>query len=50
MRLVALAEMPLFLRNDRYINVPLEATYQATYRGVPAFYRDVLEGQTPDAG
>ena len=45
----ALAEMPLFLRSDRYINVPLEATYQATYRGVPAFYRDVLEGRSPDA-
>ena len=45
----ALAEMPLFLRSDRYINVPLEATYQATYRGVPAFYRNVLEGRRADA-
>ena len=43
-----LAEMPLFLRIDRYVNVPLESTYQATYRGVPEFYRDVLEGRTPD--
>jgi hypothetical protein len=32
----ALAEMPLFLRPDRYVNVPLESTYQDTHRGVPA--------------
>lgn len=38
-----LPEMPLFLRQDRYVNVPLEATYQAAYRGLPAFWRDVLE-------
>jgi hypothetical protein len=43
-----LAEMPLFLRADRYVNVPLEPTYQSTYRGVPEFYRDVLEGRSPD--
>jgi hypothetical protein len=42
-----LAEMPLFLRPDRYINVPLEPTYQAAYRGMPAFWRDVLEGRSP---
>jgi len=39
-----LPEMPLFLDPDRYINVPLEATYQDAYRGMPAFWRDVLEG------
>ncbi len=39
----SLPEMPLFLRPDRYINVPLEATYQAAYRGMPAFWREVLE-------
>jgi hypothetical protein len=43
----ALPEMPLFVRPDRYVNVPLEATYQAAYRGVPAFWREVLEGQPP---
>jgi hypothetical protein len=43
---VPLPEMPLFLRPDRYINVPLEPTYQAAYRGVPAFWRAVLEGGT----
>ncbi len=39
----ALPEMPLFLRADRYVNLPLESTYQAAYRGVPAFYRNILE-------
>jgi hypothetical protein len=42
-----LPEMPLFLRPDRYVNVPLEPTYQAAYRGMPAFWRDVLEGRPP---
>jgi hypothetical protein len=43
-----LADMPLFLNPDRYINVPLEPTYLAAYRGMSAFWRDVLEGrQTP---
>ncbi len=40
-----LAEMPLFLDPDRYINLPLEATYLASYHGMPAFWRDVLEGR-----
>jgi hypothetical protein len=44
---VALPEMPLFLRPDRYVNVPLEPTYQAAYQGMPAFWRAVLEGRTP---
>jgi hypothetical protein len=39
--------MPLFLRPDRYVNVPLESTYQAAYRGLPAFWQDVLEGRPP---
>ena len=42
-----LPDMPLFLRPDRYINVPLEPTYQAAYRGMPAFWREVLERPTP---
>jgi hypothetical protein len=45
-----LPEMPLFLHSERYIPLPLEATYQAAYRGVPAFWRDVLEGRRPPAG
>ena len=39
-------DMPLFIRPDRYVYVPLEATYQAAYRGMPEFWRDVLEGGT----
>ncbi len=42
-----LAEMPLFLNPDRYINLPLEATYLAAHRGMPAFWRDVLDGKQP---
>ena len=38
-----LPDMPLFLTPDRYVNVPLEATYQAAYRGMPEFWRAVLE-------
>ncbi|HEV3447136.1 MAG TPA: DUF4058 family protein, partial [Gemmataceae bacterium] len=44
-----LPEMALFVRFDRYVNVPLETTYQAAYRGTPAFWRDVLEGRKPGA-
>ena len=46
----SLPEMPLFLHADRYIPIPLEATYQTAYRGVPAFWRDVLEGRQAPAG
>lgn len=42
-----LPAMPLFLKAQRYINVPLAATYAAAYRGMPAFWRDVLEGRPP---
>jgi hypothetical protein len=42
-----LPEMPLFLTPDRYVNVPLEPTYQAAYRGLPAFWREVLERPAP---
>lgn len=41
----ALTEMPLFLRPDRYVNVPLEPTYHSAFQGLPAFWRDVLEGR-----
>jgi hypothetical protein len=41
-----LPEMPLFLQSERYILVPLEGTYQAAYRGVPARWRNVLEGSS----
>ncbi len=38
-----LIEMPLFLQPEVYVNVPLEATYQAAYRGVPRRWKHVLE-------
>jgi hypothetical protein len=38
-----LADMPLFLSSDRYINVPLESTYLSAWRGLPAYWRDVVE-------
>jgi hypothetical protein len=39
----ALIDMPLFLEEDIYVNVPLESTYQAAYRGVPRRWQRVLE-------
>jgi hypothetical protein len=39
----ALADMPLFLEPDQAIDVPLEATYNATFAEVPARWRRVLE-------
>jgi hypothetical protein len=44
-----LPDMPLFLQSDRYVSVPLEATYQSAYRGVPAIWRGVLEAPTGEA-
>jgi hypothetical protein len=42
-----LPEMPLFLDDETYIYVPLEATYEAAYLDLPDFWRDVLEGKQP---
>ena len=42
-----LVEMPLFLDLDCYIDLPLESTYMTAYRGMPARWRLVLEGQPP---
>ncbi len=39
----AMMDMPLFLEPEMYINVPLEATYQAAYRGVPQRWKRELE-------
>jgi hypothetical protein len=39
-----LPDMPLFLLPGRYVNVPLEATYQAAFQHVPQRWRRVLEG------
>jgi hypothetical protein len=38
-----LSPMPLFLSAERYVNVPLEETYEAAYRSVPQRWRAVLE-------
>lgn len=38
-----LIDMPLFLEEEIYVNVPLESTYQAAYRGVPRRWQRVLE-------
>jgi len=38
--------MPLFLDPWSYVNMPLEATYRAAWRGVPCRGRDVLEPPT----
>jgi hypothetical protein len=37
-----LPEMPLFLTPDVYVLVPLEATYQSAWEGMPAYWRGVL--------
>lgn len=38
-----LPDMPLFLRAESYVLVPLELTYQAAWRGVPRRWQRVLE-------
>lgn len=38
-----LLEMPLFLEPEIYVNVPLEATYRASFVGLPRKWKDVLE-------
>jgi hypothetical protein len=42
----SLPDMPLFIDPERYVATPLESTYAAAYRGMPAFWRDVLEGHS----
>ena len=38
-----LIDVPVFLTPEGYVNVPLEATYRAAYRGVARRWRDVLD-------
>jgi len=40
-----LPDMPLFLTKEHYVNVPLEDTYMAAYRGVPRRFKQVLEAE-----
>lgn len=48
----ALSDMPLFLTPDTYVSVPLEATYQLAWEGMPAYWRSVLTtaAEEPMAG
>jgi hypothetical protein len=41
----SLPEMPLFFQPDRYVNVPLDEAYAEGFRGVPAYWRGVIEGK-----
>lgn len=45
-----LPTMPLFFATERYVNLPLEPSYEAAWRGVPSFWRDVIEGRGTPAG
>ena len=38
-----LPDMPLFLKPETYVPVPLEATYQSAFEAVPQRWREVLE-------
>lgn len=40
-------EMPLFLQADRYVQVPLETTYQTAFDALPKRWRDVLAPSSP---
>jgi hypothetical protein len=41
-----LADMPLFLQPGKAVQVPVEATYQAAFTGVPRRWQRVLEAAT----
>ncbi len=43
------ADLPLFLTPTHYVNLPLADTYAATFRGIPAVWREVLESATSPA-
>lgn len=38
-----LSVMPLFLQADRYVQVPLETTYQSAFDALPSRWREVLD-------
>ncbi len=42
----SLVDMPLFLANERYINLPLEKTYLAAWNGMPERWKQVIEPAT----
>lgn len=37
-----LIDMPVFLTKDHYVNLPVEATYQEAWNGVPKRWREVI--------
>jgi hypothetical protein len=37
-----LPKMPLFLNDETYIPIPLEATYRSAWEAVPAIWKDAL--------
>ena len=41
-----LIDMPLFLDAEHYVNIPLEATYNAAYATMPVKWRSVLDGRS----
>jgi hypothetical protein len=45
-----LPDMPIYLQRDRYINVPLEATYQSAWEAVPRFWRQKLQSASSRNG
>ena len=45
-----LVDLPLFFSPDRYVNVPLAATYASAFAGVPRHLRARLEGPAADGG
>jgi len=42
----SLPDMPLFLTREVYVPVPLEATYQSAWDGMPAYWRDMLTSES----
>jgi len=43
-----LIDMPLFLTAERYVPVPLQATYDRAYAGLPQRWKRVLEGDVAE--
>ena len=43
----SLPEMPLFLTDDIYVPIPLDATYLSAWEAVPDYWRDVLDTPAP---
>lgn len=43
-----LPDLPVFLTPERYVPLPLEATYQAAWAAMPEFWREVIEAPAGD--